>query len=135
MHNKHGLLLCRAHFPTPVCLVFQDLLVRLLEKNPDDRITLEEAMRHMWVTNTGSLPDIKSSRNMEIDHINVSEEERTAALTPSIERVFDSLPNMEEREYREGEYIVQIGRPTEGLFLIKVSDVLHQSLLGIGVFP
>lgn len=110
-------------------------MVRLLEKNPDKRITLEEAMKNKWVTNGGSLPDIKSSSNLEVDHINVSEEERTAAVTPSIERVFDSLPDMEERVYNVGEYIVRRGHPTEGLFLIKVCSIPFQHLLELKCSP
>lgn len=75
-------------------------------------------MVHPWVTKTGALPGIVSSTNL--DWIQVSEEEHTSALTPSIEGVFDSLPQMTERIYTGGEYITQKGQPTHGLFLIKV---------------
>ncbi|GMH40079.1 hypothetical protein BSKO_07983 [Bryopsis sp. KO-2023] len=97
----------------------KNLLKRLLDKNPDTRIGLVETMEDDWVTKGGSLGPIQSSWRMELDHINVSEEERTAAVTPSIEAVFDNLPEMSERTYKKGQYIVQKGLPTEGLFLIK----------------
>ena len=41
---------------------FQDLIKRLLEKDPEKRLTLEEVMQHEWFTNRSSLLAIHSSR-------------------------------------------------------------------------
>ncbi|KAI3660145.1 hypothetical protein MP638_002542 [Amoeboaphelidium occidentale] len=77
----------------------RSLIQGLLEKNPDDRITLDEVRRHTWVTNNGQeqLPSKKMNcinllgrEDSTISSI-LSQEEINTAVTPATFAVFEKL--------------------------------------------
>ena len=46
----------RLHFPHEIDNMLRDLLVKMLCKNPNERITMEKIKRHPWVTKLGEFP-------------------------------------------------------------------------------
>ena len=63
----------------PVSLELKDLLLRLLEKNPNQRITIEEIRRHSWIV-AGNDSSIPSTDENCCGLIDVSEEEIEGAV-------------------------------------------------------
>ncbi|KAI9257159.1 kinase-like domain-containing protein [Phascolomyces articulosus] len=64
-----------------------DLLQRLLEKNPDERITMPEIRVHPWVTKDGEDPMISEEDNCQMVVTEVTEEEINNAIS-SIASIF-----------------------------------------------
>ncbi|KAF1915448.1 kinase-like domain-containing protein [Ampelomyces quisqualis] len=58
-----------------------DLLQRLLEKDPEKRITMEEIREHPWVTQNGTDPLLSKSENVAIIIEPPTDEEVNAAIT------------------------------------------------------
>ena len=74
----------------------KNLLRRMLTKDPDRRISLEEVVNHEWVTNEGSdpLPDFKTQRPLQVKQqvqVTEYEVEQAVIMPPSVLRYVDSL--------------------------------------------
>jgi len=95
-----------------------DLMQKLLQKNPDKRLTLEEIMMHEWFTDRASLCAIKTSRMLSVPTIDVHAANPNS-LTPSIQTVFQQVPDKEMKRFEAGSYIVKEGEQMPGFYLIK----------------
>lgn len=60
-------------FPSNISIELQDLLSRMLKKNPDERITVPEIKVHPWVTRNGTFPMPSEGENCVF--VEVTEEE------------------------------------------------------------
>jgi len=95
-----------------------DLLKRLLDKNPDRRLSLEQIMIHDWFTDRSSLSAIKTSKMLSIPTIDVHAAQDNS-LTPSIQTVFQQIPDKRIKHFPAGVYIVREGEEMPGFYLIK----------------
>ncbi|KAF2181835.1 kinase-like protein [Zopfia rhizophila CBS 207.26] len=65
----------------------RDLFLKLLEKNPEKRIRMEELREHPWVTRRGVDPLLPTSENVAIIVEPPTDEEVNAAITGSLGRM------------------------------------------------
>ncbi|KAF2261125.1 Pkinase-domain-containing protein [Lojkania enalia] len=68
-------------FDKPISDDLKDLLFRLLEKDPEKRITMEQIREHPWVTRQGTDPLLPTSENVAIIVEPPTDEEVNAAIT------------------------------------------------------
>ncbi|KAI9296814.1 kinase-like protein [Neoconidiobolus thromboides FSU 785] len=73
--------------PTDLDSNLVDLLKKLLDKNPDTRITMEEIRVHPWLTNNGLEPLISLEENVKNSVTEITDNDLTYAMT-SIGSVF-----------------------------------------------
>ncbi|KAI9672209.1 MAG: hypothetical protein M1831_002023 [Alyxoria varia] len=66
---------------------FRDLMTRLLEKDPQKRITMEELRVHPWVTRKGTDPLLPAEENCAVIVELPTESEMNAAITSNVGRV------------------------------------------------
>jgi serine/threonine protein kinase len=59
-----------------------DLMNRMLEKNPDERIVLDEIREHAWVTKSGAEPMMSTAENCAL--VQVTEEEVENSFKPAL---------------------------------------------------
>ena len=71
-------------FPTEIGRDLRDLLLRLLEKDPTRRITIDQLKVHPWVTAGESTPDWDSA---VYERVQVSDQEVDSAITSFIEKI------------------------------------------------
>ena len=64
------------------------LFTRLLDKNPDTRITIEELRVHNWVTNNGQQPLISFEENCREQELVISEKDLQLAIKPVSSTIF-----------------------------------------------
>ncbi|GMH39575.1 hypothetical protein BSKO_07473 [Bryopsis sp. KO-2023] len=95
-----------------------DLLVRLLNKDPLQRITLDEMMAHQWISDKRR-PIWPSSVLFRVP-VEVSELEKKEAVTLNVARVFAGLPLVHscKEQFSKGRCIVQRGKSTRGVYVI-----------------
>ncbi|KAF2860919.1 Pkinase-domain-containing protein [Piedraia hortae CBS 480.64] len=67
---------------------FADLMCRLLEKNPDKRITMDELRNHPWVTNSGKEPMVSEEENCADLVEPPTEAEMDHAITGNMAQLF-----------------------------------------------
>ena len=67
-------------FSKPVSLELKDLFMRLLTKEPENRITISELRQHLWVLQTSRTIPTREQNCME--EIDVSEEDIKQAIRP-----------------------------------------------------
>jgi [calcium/calmodulin-dependent protein kinase] kinase len=65
----------------------KDLISRILEKNPDSRITMDEVRQHPWVTLNGDDPLLSVEENTANLVEPPTEDEMTGAITKSISQI------------------------------------------------
>ncbi|KAI5289778.1 hypothetical protein KEM54_003231 [Ascosphaera aggregata] len=66
---------------------FIDLMRRILEKDPDKRITMPELREHLWVTKNGVDPLLPEEENTAVIIPNPTDEEISRAITNSMRQV------------------------------------------------
>ncbi|KAJ2781606.1 hypothetical protein GGI15_003170 [Coemansia interrupta] len=79
---------CDLRFPGPFDKDLNDLLSRMLERNPDTRITLDEIREHPWVTQNGSFSMPSKERNCENHITEITQQDLDNAIQP----IFDIMP-------------------------------------------
>ncbi|PSN71063.1 Pkinase-domain-containing protein [Corynespora cassiicola Philippines] len=86
--EKHGMIelyqsirMDRPEFEVEVNEDFKDLILRLLQKDPEKRITMEEIREHPWVTRKGTDPLLPTSENVAVIVEPPTDEEVNAAIT------------------------------------------------------
>jgi len=96
------------------------LLLGILDKNPETRMTLEQIMMHGWVTDGVALPisASNSTRNMVL----VSQMEVNESISKSGVRGFFSKA-AESRTYQPGEYVIRQGDLGTDMFVIESGKV------------
>lgn len=100
----------------------QDLLVRILTKDPDSRITLPQVMEHTWVTKNGVFPLAPFGTSPEAEQITVTDAEIADAV--EFQKMTSSLkPVLKEVEFRAGEYIMIQGEEGEHMYFIEEGEV------------
>ncbi|KAJ1853549.1 hypothetical protein LPJ73_002627, partial [Coemansia sp. RSA 2703] len=79
---------CDLRFPGPFDKDLNDLLTRMLERNPDSRITIDEIREHPWVTQNGSFSLPSKERNCENHITEITQQDLDNAIQP----IFDIMP-------------------------------------------
>ncbi|TPX09000.1 uncharacterized protein E0L32_009579 [Thyridium curvatum] len=89
---------------------FADLMHKLLEKNPDKRITMAELREHPWVTRRGSDPLLSAEQNcddfieapnaLEVNHAFTRRMSHLLCVMKAIQKFKSLLPPKEERAAR-----------------------------------
>ncbi|GIL44787.1 hypothetical protein Vafri_2287 [Volvox africanus] len=110
----------------------KDLLTRLLQKDPAQRISLEEIPAHPWVTRGGVLPVLQTSNERAVQRVfeamrkrNESGAKRPAPSTvplaapPEPVDMRKLVPDAEVRHFRDGEVIIAQGQLPEGLYYVQ----------------
>ncbi|KAJ2723883.1 hypothetical protein GGI07_002346 [Coemansia sp. Benny D115] len=75
-------------FPGPHDEDLIDLLTRMLERNPDTRITIEEIREHPWVTCKGTVPLVGKQENCENYIEDITQQDIDSVIQP----IFDIMP-------------------------------------------
>ncbi|KAJ2005876.1 hypothetical protein H4R26_001718 [Coemansia thaxteri] len=75
-------------FPGPYDEQLNDLLVRMLERNPDSRITIDEIREHAWVTQNGTFELPSKHANCENAVAAITQEDLDSIIQP----IFDIMP-------------------------------------------
>jgi len=96
----------------PISDALKDLLMRLLTKNPKERIQLSEIRHHPWVTNNGKYPVPRWSDKSRSELRN----DGTSSLHEIIRRLV--AHSKHEKTYHEGEYLFKQGDP--GTFMLYI---------------
>lgn len=93
-------------------------------------------MQHDWLTNRSKLSAIKSSRYilsfqsvhftvtfrlLSVPSIHTTNRKPHTALTPSIETVFQQIPEKKVKYFSIGSNIIEEGQQLTGVYLIKAS--------------
>ncbi|KAG2438161.1 hypothetical protein HXX76_005769 [Chlamydomonas incerta] len=117
---------------TPVSGELKDLLGRLLQKDPAERISLEEIPAHPWVTRGGALPVLQTSNERAVQRVfeamrkrNESGGRRTEPSTvplaapPEPVDMTKLVPDAEVRHYKDGDVIIAQGHVPEGLYYVQ----------------
>lgn len=93
----------------------KDLLMKLLIKNPKERIKLSEICRHPWVTNNGQEPLPRASEKPRTETKNP-----TNLNSVNLQEIISSLAkeSVHERVYNEGEFLLKQGDPGRSLLVI-----------------
>ncbi|GIL76111.1 hypothetical protein Vretifemale_5833 [Volvox reticuliferus] len=110
----------------------KDLLTRLLQKDPAQRISLEEIPAHPWVTRGGVLPVLQTSNERAVQRVfeamrkrNESGAKRPAPSTvplaapPEPVDMRKLVPDAEVRHFRDREVIIAQGQLPEGLYYVQ----------------
>ena len=63
----------RVTFPRSVNVYLQNLIQKMLEKDPEKRITMEEIRSHTWVTKAGTNPLPNQIENIQVTPEEVSQ--------------------------------------------------------------
>ncbi|KAG2450773.1 hypothetical protein HYH02_004610 [Chlamydomonas schloesseri] len=116
----------------PVSGELKDLLGRLLQKDPAERISLEEIPAHPWVTRGGALPVLQTSNERAVQRVfeamrkrNESGGRRTEPSTvplaapPEPVDMTKLVPDAEVRHYKDGDVIIAQGHVPEGLYYVQ----------------
>lgn len=107
----------------PISLSLKDLLQQLLTKNPRERISLYEVMKHPWVTKEGQFPlkshrELKESESQE-KHGNMTDSDTFAVCNPKpdfLAGLASFSAATHERTFNEGDVIMRQGE--SGTYLI-----------------
>lgn len=117
-------------FPSqpPVSHELRDLLLRMLAKNPKERITLGKMMKHPWVTRHGSWP-LRTVKEM----VRVGEKPELPPVLPDLLSTLNVLdiprqdhltgvlrPGLPERGYEDGELLLRQGE--QGTFMMYILE-------------
>lgn len=117
-------------FPTQpqVSHELKDLLLRMLAKNPKERITLSKMMKHPWVTRGGGWP-LRSVKEM----IRVGERPELPPVLPDLMSTLNVLdiprqdhltavlrPGLPERAFEDGELLLRQGE--QGTFMMYILE-------------
>lgn len=116
------------------------LLLGLLDKNPDQRLTLPQVFDHPWVTQHGaqvlhSCEELCGADNHQLAtavRVMASGREQNQALTSWGKQMKAALPSMEERTYKKKQVLVREGEVPEGMFLILKGKVELVHGIGLG---
>jgi [calcium/calmodulin-dependent protein kinase] kinase len=107
--------------PSPELSVeLMDLIVTILEVDPQKRATVEEIMQHPWITSNGDF-SLQSLKNLD-EHIKVSEEEVAAAVR------HDPLaallrPQFKTEKFAPGDIIMRKGEAGDRMYFINSGTV------------
>ncbi|XP_075744022.1 calcium/calmodulin-dependent protein kinase kinase 1-like [Rhipicephalus microplus] len=72
-------------FPSNISTELQDLLSRMLKKNPSDRITVPEIKVHSWVTKNGMFPMPSESENCVFVEVTEEETDNCVRTIPKLD--------------------------------------------------
>eukprot|EP00210_Caulerpa_lentillifera_P008608 g8212.t1 len=96
-----------------------DLLQKLLCKDPESRLSLEEVMKHSWFTDQDNLVEIKSSRYLNLPPENdPSIFNESTGITLNMTSILDQIPNKQKKVFKTGEFVVREGQVINGWYLI-----------------
>lgn len=95
---KHDTLILPAH--PKVSDALKDLIYRMLEKNPDERILLAAIKEHPWVTRDNTSPMLSEDENCRF--IPISDEEVNSAVTsiPKLDTLILIKTMMKKRSFK-----------------------------------
>ncbi|KXZ50915.1 hypothetical protein GPECTOR_14g161 [Gonium pectorale] len=116
----------------PVSSELKDLLDRLLQKDPAQRISLEEIPAHPWVTRGGALPVLQTSNERAVQRVFEAMRKRNEsgakrpmpstvplAAPPEPVDMRKLVPDAEVRHFKDGEVIISQGQLPEGLYYVQ----------------
>ena len=101
----------------------RDLIGRMLEKNPDTRITLPQVMEHPWVTSNGERMLVTfQSLNPAAETVSVTDAEMAEAVQSSeMQTMLD--PDLPQRTFEGGQYLMRQGEDGHSMFFINSGEV------------
>lgn len=98
----------------PISDTLKHLLMRLLTKNPKERISLSEIRHHPWVTNNGQLPLPRWSEKTRPE--SKTSNENSVKLQEIIFNL--AAQSVHEKTYNEGDYLFKQGDPGKFVLII-----------------